>query len=649
MVFTDHLHSENHLENLLKWEKNQGQRFSADQQQPKSPNHHQKGREPPDWAADDFGGFVEYFSDNAIEGSMGDNWHGRRGPLRHPRDKPSLLDLPQQYRYHHEGQFERRKDHFPERDRYPPWNGEGRDRPREFRDIPPRSPDMNYSNQENWGRNWSRERYYENREHNGYGTREFYHGDGQRPPHNGKPELRWRRDNQPQIHDNRQRRRNSNSPHRQNKQIKSVIGSVGSSRKDDEQRSTWTSNKTEGYSSSGQKGTPPSSKQSQQENESKRKTSTEEAPLKSDSYSSSSGSPSGKSTRKGKPRKLARPVEEKMDEMSGADSGGKDAALVKGSERQVVRLRSNPLEITVKGKDKGGTELVSPVESRSGSTVSKCATKQPSCQEESAQSLKKDTSTTPTGVISMSLNGDSSSAAKEGSLPTLETSKGLSVMPDKDNSVIVSKKQENVLLSHKGKDVIQSKENKGSILSSSDKENHVVEERSVAGSIVQGYPSRNAKDSHETVAASNGKHAQSLNMEKTSLSATVADPSSNSKDETSLATNQSFTSSKTKEKGDMPNMNRKSNSKEKALDGIVISSGGQKFSDQAEVSTMLPNVSLSQLEEREEKLRSLFGIKKERKDSEVTIFNACFLLIFRLSYFIISLQCTCKLVVISVL
>ena len=568
---------------------------------------------------------------------MGDYWHGGRGPPRHPRDIPSLLD----FRY--QEQFDRgrdRRDHFAERE-YPPWNGEGRDRPREFRDSPPLPPETNYSNQEDdrfgWRRNPEGRRYdrnYENQDEDPYSSRDFYRGDERRPPYDLQPEFRSRRENQPCHYDNRNIRRNSNSPPRQKRKLRSVVGTAGPSRKENGRRPNSRNSKTEGYSrnnktegqSNNKQKELPSDKQAQGENGTKRKGSVNKTPPKNTDRSPSSGSHSGKSTRKGNPRKLARPVEEKKDEVTGTESSGsnvKDATQAKSSERQVVRLRSNTHEITVKGKEKDGTEAVSKcnvkdkkdtltVQSSAGTSTSKgetlakpaWPTKLPGSEGDSASSLNKDTV----------LKEDTSSVVKEGTLPTLETTKSTSLKADKEkeDSVKVSHKDENPLLSHKDKDQLseQSKGNKEISLSLPNEKTPMDKESS-----------RNSKKTEETLPTSTEKHIelQSSILERvpllSSLGKTELASNSKNRNESSVTTDKLLTSSQTEDKQGLSSFIRNSSGKEKAFDSSVSSVSRQKPDDAACSSE---NISSLPWEQREERLRSLLGIKKEPKDSEVT-------------------------------
>lgn len=568
---------------------------------------------------------------------MGDYWRGGRGPPRHPRDIPSLLD----FRY--QEQFDRRrdrKDQFAERD-YPPWNGEGRDRPREFRDSPPLPPEMNYSNQEDdrfsWRRNPEGRRYdrnYENRDEDLYSSRDFYRDDERRPPYDVQPEFRSRRENQPCHYNNRNIRRNSNSPQRQTRKLKNVVGSAGPSRKENDRRPNSRNSKTEGYSkndntegqSNNKQKESPSDKQARGGNGTKRKGSVDKTPPKNTDRSPSSGSQSGKSTRKGNPRKLARPVEEKKGGVAGTESSGsdgKDVMQAKSSERQVVRLRSNTLEITVKGKEKDGSEAVSPcnvkdkkdalnVQSSTGTSTNKgetltepaWLTKLPSSEGDSASSLNKDTV----------LKKASSSVVKEHTPPNLETTKGTSLKADKEkeDSVKVSHKDKNPLLSHKDKDQLfeQSKGNK-EISLSLPYEKNPTEKESLW----------NSKKAEETLPTTTEKHKelQSSILERvpllSSLGKTELAPNSKSQNESSVTTDKLLTSSRTEDKQGLPSFLRNSSGKEKTFDSSVSGESRQKPDDTACSSE---NISSLPWEQREERLRSLLGIKKEPKDSEVT-------------------------------
>ena len=541
LEFTDHLHGESHQEKLHKWKKDQQQEWSPDkqkQQQHGSPNQHQENRPPSDWSTDDFIGFVDYFSDNTGEVNMGDNWHGGRGPPRHPREIPSHWD----FRY--QEQFDRRRDRrdqYAERE-YPPWSGEGRDRPREFRDSPPLTPETNYSYQEGDHFDWRRDaegqqydRNHDNRDEDLYSSREFYPSDGRRTlGYDVQPECRSRRENQPRHYDNRNIRRNSNSPQRQKKKVRSVIGSAGPSRKENDRRPNSRNSKTEGYSknnktkghSNNKQKESPSDKQAQGENGTKRKASVDRTPPKNTDSSPSSGTHSGgKNTRKGKPRKLARPAEEKRDELTGTDSTGsgvKDATQAKSSEREVVRLRRNTLEITVRGKEKDGTEAVS------------------QCNDKD----KKDT---------LNVKSSTSTSASKGKTLTK--------------------------------------------------------------------PARNYRKTEETLPTLTEKHEElpSSNLERVSLSSSSekTELASNSKhqNESSATTDKLLTSSKTQDKHGLPSLILNSSGKEKAFDSSVFSENRQK-SDDTECSS--ENIRSSPWEQREERLRSLLGIKKEPKDSEVT-------------------------------
>ena len=623
---------------------------------------------------------------------MGDKWRDRGPPPRDPRDIPSLSDYPPPYGYRRQEQFDRRdrRDQFQERG-YPPWNGEGRGQPGGFLLTTPDYPSMNYSNEGNdpyhWRKNsdgWRYDRFYENRDEDQYSSRDngsVYPGDGRRASYDGDSEFRPRRDNQPRRQDNRNSRRNSNSPHRRREKLKSVVGSVIPSRKQNERRPRSRNDRTERYFNNKQKETPPD-KRNQEKNTSsgtKRNDSPKSSP--------SSESPSSKSTRKGKPRKLVRPVEEKLDEGAVASSGG-TATQVKEIEkttRQVKTKDFNHLEITVPGKGEVPTQSatvsqtrdevkksISTVEANFTSISKGETSEKPLClakvarrtsQEDSPSSAtgdssakvkgdspkvskedfpstaKGDSHTTAKGNSPTKSKGDSSSSlpgdfpsttkptvAKSGfsttdkgdSLPSVGAGKrSLTTDKESDDPLKLSKnKQKDLLLSVKDKDELaaQSKGTKELILSS-DKETLTSNNRSVAHVDEKSDPSQTYKKSVYTP----GGVSFSSTREKIGLASNPKDES-----ESLVTTDELFTSTGTKDKPDLPCPGEISNSslsvnlKEKTLGADVSSDNRLKRSDLACSSATIAAISSLPLEQREEQLRSLLGIKKEGKDTEVS-------------------------------
>lgn len=337
---------------------------------------------------------------------MNNNRHrvrGRGPPI------PGLMDGAPQSDYRYHDRRRDRREHYQEGG-YPPWNDGGRDQMREFRDSPPppgpEYPGMDYPDQKydryHWRRNTD-ERYNDRHyDHSGY----IYPDDGWRPPYDNNQQFRSRRDSQPRRYGDGDLRRNSNSPHNSSRQKLSL---VASSKKQSDKSPSSRNKDTEGSAESRKKQSPrdkealgKSSPGATSRKASKDKTSSPKA-------NSSSGSPSGKNTRKGTPRKLARPVEENVEKDN--DRKSKSPTTEEDSEavtRKVQVDRNNKMEITVMAKEKVVAE---PSKEPTLSSAVK-ATKDLPTEESSKSKSKENTAINPS-LSSRAQEGDPSTARND--------------------------------------------------------------------------------------------------------------------------------------------------------------------------------------------------------------------------------------------
>lgn len=288
------------------------------------------------------------------ESAMSDNrWRSGRGRIS-SRDIPSLLeDLPP-VGYHYPEQLEMRRGlpsnqpwdsagwrderGYPN-DTHPMWDDRQSETYGEFRDGPWYNPAWEGMDHSRYHRKRDDDRYYSSRDTprsypNDHFSDGYAPGPRQRDSFEGDSGSRPRYDNhQPDLRD-RITRRNSNSSlpsYNGQQKMKSVVGifSRGS--------------RPEGHSSSSHRHTTLSRE------DRRRRASLESTKKSPDSRnksrqknSSSSESPSGKSARKSKPRKLARSGEKKKDDSYSGDSG------TKGSELE--RTKREETAITENGK-----------------------------------------------------------------------------------------------------------------------------------------------------------------------------------------------------------------------------------------------------------------------------------------------------------
>ena len=277
------------------------------------------------------------------------------------RKIPSLLeDLPP-VGYHYPEQLEMRRGLPPnqpwENERWrdkrgypndgrPMWDGGQRETYREFREGPWCNPVLEGMDDPRYYRNRDDDRYYSSRDSpspypNDHFSDDFAPGPRQRDSFEGDSGFRPRYDDhRPDLRD-RITRRNSNSPHPTHnnngqQKMKSAVGpySRGSG--------------PEARGSSSQRRTP-SSREDKGRRTSLETTKRDSKDKSQPKNSPSSKSPSGKSGRKSKPRKLARSEEKKKDDSSSGDVGAKRSELERKKREETV--------VTEKGKS--GTESAS--------------------------------------------------------------------------------------------------------------------------------------------------------------------------------------------------------------------------------------------------------------------------------------------------
>ena len=434
MEFTSHLHGENHQEKLHNWRKDQQQEWSPEKQDLHSPNekqiqgHCRKGqdRPPSDLATDNLSGARDFQDSTSVqseESAMGDNrWGNGRGRVS-SRNIPSLLDNLPPVGYHYPEQLEMRSGSPPnqpwESERWadergypnnghPMWDGGQRETYREFRDDPWYNPVLEGMDDPRYHRNRDDDRYYSSRDSPGpypidHFSDGYAPGPRQRDSFEGDSGFRPRYDNhRPDLRD-RIRRRNSNPSHPTHnnnapQKMKSVVGTYS------------RGNKPEGRGRSSQRHTPHyrEDKGRRKSLETTKKDSRDKWQPKN---SPSSESPSGKSARKSKPRKLVRSEEKKKDDSNSGDAG------TKGNELE--RRKREETAVREKGKSMSAS---SP---RSVAADEKSKSIQPrySVNEDTASNIKhmadpkENTSSSSRSSPRSSAKRNSLSSVKEASSP----------------------------------------------------------------------------------------------------------------------------------------------------------------------------------------------------------------------------------------
>lgn len=642
LEFTGHLHGDSHQEKLHNWRRDQQREWSPEKQQLDRPDQRQGNRPIADWSTDDFSDFVEYFSDHGGEAHMNNNRHRGRG--RGP-PIPRLMDGAPQSDYRYHDRRRDRREHYQEGG-YPPWNDGGRDQMREFRDSPPppgpEYPGMDYPDQKydryHWRRNTD-ERYNDRHyDHSGY----MYPDDGWRPPYDNNQQFRSRRDSQPRRYGDGDLRRNSNSPHNSSRQ---KLSSVVSSKKQSDESPSSRNKDTEGSAESRKKQSPrdkealgKSSPGATSRKASKDKTSSPKA-------NSSSGSLSGKNTRKGTPRKLARPVEENVEKDN--DRKSKSPTTEEDSEavtRKVQVDRNNKMEITVMAKEKVVAE---PSKEPTLSSAVK-ATKDLPTEESSKSKSKENTAINPS-LSSRAQEGDPSTAGndvyssaniKDSSVTTkgeiLSSSK-----EDKTNCHTTDKRDSlstlKPSLSSKGSS--PNFDRRQVSVTGKDKIETVTDKNQSATSLLEKFPKekpapflgKKNNSSDQSTEKANGeesKDTQSCELGADSPSSLTmrseAALNSKSSNGPSFTIDKLSTVSSTREKQSSLGFTQNSSSlisgseRNKTFGVNVSSQSDQKGDISASSASTISTISSLPWEKREEKLRSLLGIKKEPKDTEVT-------------------------------
>ena len=643
LEFTGHLHGDSHQEKLHNWRRDQQREWSPEKQQLDSPDQRQGNRPIADWSTDDFSDFVEYFSDHGGEAHMNNNRHRGRG--RGP-PIPRLMDGAPQSDYRYHDRRRDRREHYQEGG-YPSWNDGGRDQMREFRDSPPppvpEYPGMDYPDQEydryHWRRNTDErynDRYYD---HSGY----MYPDDGWRPPYDNNQQFRSRRDSQPRRYGDGDLRRNSTSPHNSSRQ---KLSSVVSSKKQSDKSPSSRNKDTEGSAESRKKQSPrdkealgKSSPGATSRKASKDKTSSLRA-------NSSSGSSSGKNTRKGTPRKLARPVEESVEKDN--DRKSKSPTTEEDSEtvtRKVQVDRNNKMEITVMAKEKVVAE---PSEEPILSSVFK-ATKDLPIEESSKSKSKENTAINPSlssrtnaqgGDPSSARNDVYSSATIKDSSVTIKGDILPSSKEDKTNCHTTDKRDSTLKpsLSSKGGSPPNFDRRQESVIGK-DKVETVTDKNQSATLSLEKFPKEkpapilgkknNPSDqSTEKANSEENKDTQSCELGADSPSSLTmrSESALNSKSSNgpSFTIDKLSTVSSTREKQSSIGFTQNSSSlmsgseRNKTFGVNVSSQSDQKGDISASSASTISTISSLPWEKREEKLRSLLGIKKEPKDTEVT-------------------------------
>ena len=643
LEFTGHLHGDSHQEKLHNWRRDQQREWSPEKQQLDRPDQRQGNRPIADWSTDDFSDFVEYFSDHGGEAHMNNNRHRGRG--RGP-PIPRLMDGAPQSDFRCHDRRRDRREHYQEGG-YPPWNDGGRDQMREFRDSPPppgpEYPGMDYPDQKydryHWRRNTD-ERYNDRHyDHSKY----MYPDDGWRPPYDNNQQFRSRRDSQPRRYGDGDLRRNSNSPHNSSRQ---KLSSVVSSKKQSDKSPSSRNKDTEGSAESRKKQSPrdkealgKSSPGATSRKASKDKTSSPKA-------NSSSGSPSGKNTRKGTPRKLARPVEENVEKDN--DRKSKSPTTEEDSEavrRKVQVDRNNKMEITVMAKEKVVAE---PSKEPTLSSAVK-ATKDLPTEESSKSKSKENTAINPSlssraqeGDPSTARNDVYSSANIKDSSVTIKGEILSSSKEDRTNCHTTDKRDSlstlKPSLSSKGGFPPNFDRRQESVIGK-DKVETVTDKNQSATSLLEKFPKEkpapflgkknNPSDqSTEKANSEENKDTQSCELGADSPSSLTmrseAALNSKSSNGPSFRIDKLSTVSSTREKQSSLGFAQNSSSlmsgseRNKTFGVNVLSQGDQKGDITASSASTISTISSLPWEKREEKLRSLLGIKKEPKDTEVT-------------------------------
>lgn len=614
LKFTEHLREKNHQEKLLQWVRDQHPECSPEDKQVKSPNQQQENREMPNWATDDYNGF-NYFSDNERNAKVNESWHRGSYPPGHPRK------FYQHRQYHHdEGFYSRgiRRDEYPEVPSHPPWIGSGRGKPGEFRGDPPLNHGMiNNLHQENdrfrWRRN-SRDSQYENRAGNMYGQ---YPVGGRRPSHDEESDSYLRQDRQPHSHsggsnNNYYYWHDSNSPNLNN--VRDETMTAGASQKGKEEQASSSNGKYKQNSKFEPKETA-SSTQTKAGNRSEEGSFVDKTPTTLD-HTPTSGSPVGKNARKGKPRKFARPGEEKKkdSEKAGAGSTTRDS-----TESKDTATESVPQEkiLSCVGYKRGEA-------ARNTETSKKPTWLQSVSTGEDPGSIEKDISKTATAR----LKGDSSAVVKR---DTFSSEKGNSLSTQESNK----KKKEDILkdiektkeqLLYGQKDDInvysseRSKGHKEDTVSLADKKRPIVKGNSVSYLEETG-PMKTAKYTRDSlpVTSEKRKEQQTTRLESLSVSSSVFqdEKSSNSKNQAENAS-QLRRPPETKNRQEFPHDSRNAGGKGETDESTYNVSRDirPKRNHQASSPMTISNVSSLPWDKREEKLRSLLGVEKERNNSE---------------------------------
>ena len=642
LEFTGHLHGDSHQEKLHNWRRDQQREWSPEKQQLDRPDQRQRNRPISDWSTDDFSDFVEYFSDHGGEAHMNNNRHRGRG--RGP-PIPRLMDGAPQSDYRYHDRRRDRREHYQEGG-YPPWNDGGRDQMREFRDSPPppgpEYPGMDYPDQKydryHWRRNTD-ERYNDRHyDHSGY----MYPDDGWRPPYDNNQQFRSRRDSQPRRYGDGDLRRNSNSPHNSSRQ---KLSSVVSSKKQSDESPSSRNKDTEGSAESRKKQSPrdkealgKSSPGATSRKASKDKTSSPKA-------NSSSGSLSGKNTRKGTPRKLARSVEENVEKDN--DRKSKSPTTEEDSEavtRKVEVDRNNKMEITVMAKEKVVAEP-----SKEPTLLSAVKATKDLPTEESSKSKSKENTAINPSLSSRAQEGDpsiagndvySSANIKDSSVTTkgeiLSSSK-----EDKTNCHTTDKRDSlstlKPSLSSKGSS--PNFDRRQVSVTGKDKVETVTDKNQSATSLLEKFPKekpapflgKKNNSSDQSTEKANGeesKDTQSCELGADSPSSLTmrseAALNSKSSNGPSFTIDKLSTVSSNREKQSSIGFTQNSSSlisgseRNKTFGVNVSSQSDQKGDISASSASTISTISSLPWEKREEKLRSLLGIKKEPKDTEVT-------------------------------
>lgn len=646
LEFTGHLHGDSHQEKLHNWRRDQHRDWSPEKQQLDTPDQRQGNRPIADWSTDKFSDFAEYFSDHGGDAHMNNHRHGGRGRDRGP-PIPRLMDGAPQSDYRYHGRRRDRTDRYQEGG-YPPWNDGGRDQMREFRNSPsqpgPEYSGMDYLDQEydvyHWRRNTDErynDRYYD---HSGY----MYPDDGWKPPYDNNPQFRSRRDSQSRRYGDGDLRRNSNSSHNSSRQ---KLSSVVSSKKHRDESPSSRNKDTEGSAESRKKQSPrdkevlgKSSPGATSSKASKDKTSSPKA-------NSSSGSASGKNTRKGTPRKLARPVEENVEK--GNDGASKSPTREEDSEaitRKVQVDRNNKMEITVMAKE---TVVAEPSkEPLTLSSVGKATKDLPPGESNKSKSKENAAMNPSLSSSAIAQEGDSSSARNDvySSATTFVTVKGevlSSRKEDKKNFLTTDKRDSlstfKLSLSSKRDSPANFDRRQVSVIGKNKVET-VTDKNQSPTSLLEKFPKEkptpflgkknNPSDqSTEKANSEENKDTQSCELRADSPSSLRmrSESALNSKSSNGplFTTDKLSTVSSTGEKQSSLGFTQNSSSlmsgceRKKTFGDNVSCQSDPKGDISAFSASTISTISSLPWEKREEKLRSLLGIKKEPKDTEVTV------------------------------